>query len=78
MQPSQSFKNGRFQSCFFECLFLKTVFSDVFLLLFIDLKATATLRLFCVALFHSDSIRRAPLLHVTLLYMLNGAFFFHS
>lgn len=63
MQPPQIFKTGGLQSCLFERLFLKTVFSDVFLLVLIDLKATATLRLFCLALFHSDSVCRALLLH---------------
>lgn len=75
---SQILKNATFQSCLFECLFLKTVFSDAFLLLLIDLKATASLRLFRMALFHSDSICRTLLLHVTLVSMLYRAFLFYA
>jgi len=58
--------------------FFKTAFSDVCVLLLIDLKATATLRLFCITLFDSDSICIALLLHMTLVSMLYGAFFFYS
>lgn len=39
MLPSQNFKSGRFQSCHFECLLLRTVFSNGFLLLLTDLKS---------------------------------------
>lgn len=62
MQPSQAFKNGRFRLAFFcdfkDCLF--RYFSSVL----IDLKATATLRLFCMQLFPSGSICSVLLLRM--------------
>lgn len=58
MQPSQIFKNGGFQSCIFECLFLKTTFSDGFFQLLIDYWDCSAWHCFIVAIFAGLSFCR--------------------